>query len=115
MGWLKPKILDIMTGGLRGKDLNTEFMCPWKADCPQHNREVRISPDIVRKVKRDVMLPSKMRLVEQVQPYVRLYQCGYCGMKSYVDVDGRSLPEEERAHLKNPALLGGKRGVSIYR
>jgi len=112
MGWLKPRI---MLGGLRGKDLNTETMCPWKADCPSHNRDVRISPDVVRKVRREVSLPPKIVLVEQVQPHVRLYQCRYCGMKFYADVDGRGLPEEERAHHKNPALIGGKKGVSIYR
>ena len=115
MPWIKPKILNFMSGGLRGKDLGADNECPWKADCPQHNREVRVNHDIVRKVRRDVSLPSKLVLIEQVQPHVRLYQCRYCGMKFYMDVDGRSLPEDERAPLKNPALIGGTKGVGIFR
>jgi hypothetical protein len=109
MSWLKPQLFE------KKKNFSSDTRCPWDADCPSYWREVKCEgvgagPDFVRKVKREVPLPQKLMLIEQVQPYVRLYKCGYCGMKFFRDIDGRCIPEEQRTHLKNPALIGGARG-----
>jgi hypothetical protein len=118
MGWLKPALFKI---GIGGKDkLFTEANCPWRSDCPQFVREVKIKgvgggPDFVRKEDREVPLPPKLLLVEQVQPHVRLYKCLYCGMKFFAEVDGRKIPEERGEVFRNPSLIGGRKGEAIFR
>jgi hypothetical protein len=115
MPWLKPAI-NILMGGLhRNKDFNTEATCPWKHDCPQHNYKVKIGVDTYRLEPREKPLPSKLVLLEQVQPMVRLYKCLYCGMRHFQDVSGRRIPVDEKAPLKNPALIGGRKGEAIWR
>lgn len=115
MGWLKPKLLKIIPGGLyRDKDLTYDAVCPWRHDCPQHNRKVMLSADVYRLEPREVPLPSKLVLFEQVQPMVKLYKCLYCGMKHFIDVGGRRIPYEETAPVKNPALIGGRKGDGIW-
>lgn len=111
MGWIKPALNFIM-GGLHEKDMNWSAECPWKADCPQHVYEDKIG----RKLQRERPLPPKLRLIEQVQPHIRLYQCKYCGMKHLVDISGHQAlyDEKQTPQMKNPALIGGEKGDSIW-
>ena len=108
MSWLKPKIRLGIPGMLeKDKEMNFDNNCPWRWDCSQHIYVDKFGT----KYERVPILPAKMKLVESPQPRMRVYECGYCGMKSIYDVTGRRLPEQERAYIKNPAYLGGQKHI----
>ena len=99
MGWIKPSLL----GFNKNKEISAPCECPWKADCPSH-----VLPN---GYKRPVPLRPKLKLIENVQPHVRKYKCGYCGMVFLADVAGIRIEERDRAHIKNPAYIGGEKVI----
>ncbi len=111
MGWLKPGIKVVETGLYRNKDLNQPLRCPWDAYCPAFNHISHLPDGTIRVVKRAVPLKQKIKLVENTQPMVRLYECQYCGCRFYYGIEGPRIPEEQKAHLKNPSFIGGRKVI----
>lgn len=106
MPWIKP--FDIIMGGLhKNKDLNSPSACVWRAYCPSFVYRDRLGVDH----QREVPLPPKLRLIETPQPFVRLYECGHCGMRFLYGIEGHRITEGEKAHLRNPAFIGGKKVI----
>ena len=102
MAWLKP--FEKILGGLnKNKDLSNELFCPWRAYCPSfvYKDKFGVTHNL------DKPLPQKIKLIETPQPFVRLYECGHCGMKFFYGIEGQRIVEGEKAHLKNPGLIGG--------
>ena len=57
--------------------------------------------------EREKPLPPKLKLIEIPQPMVRLYECQHCGMRFMYGIEGYRITEEQKSHLRNPALIGG--------
>ena len=104
--WVKPKLFTFLSGGLyKDKDLTHDCDCPWRSDCQQHVFTLQDG----RKVERDHPLPAKLKVIERLSPLVNLYQCGYCGLKFMYSVEGYKIPEDQRAVMRNPSLIGGRK------
>jgi len=106
-GWIKPKLLVNVFGLGKDKELSTPLECVWHADCPSHVYETKLGV----KLRREKSLKPKLKCLEVTQPNVRMYKCGYCGMVFMCDVAGNRIPEAERAHVRNPAFIGGAKVV----
>lgn len=83
------------------------IICPWKADCPSHIW--RDKNGIGH--SRIVSLPTKIQLMEQVQPLVSKYKCKYCGLIFLVGKESPQVTEHRKSVVRNPALIGGRKVI----
>ncbi len=101
--WLRPSLLTPFFN--RNRDINPSMSCPWTLDCSSH---VWTDKNGVQ-TKRAVSLKPKLRLVEQIQPLVGKYKCGYCGLITLITKDKGNMEEGRKSFLQNPSLMGGRK------